>query len=113
MWHAIVCPKGEFEQWHDVKCLYGECDKCGVDKLPLCPAEVDGSDGQQVEWRRFALEEVLSKKGKIMKKLNLVYMKTTFDVLIEYLKPKLQAFVTHNFVARWTDEHFKKYAVVP
>lgn len=108
LWQAIVCPKGEFEQWHDVKCLYGECGKCGVDTLPLCPDEVNGSDGRVVEWRRFAMEEVLSKKGKVMKKLNLVYKKTSSDVLIEYLKPKLQAFVAHNFVARWEDEHFKK-----
>ncbi len=108
MWHAIVCPKGEFDEWHDVKCLYGECSMCGVDKLPLCPAEVDGSDGRVVEWRRFAMEEVISKKGKVMKKLNLVYKKTSSPVFLEYLKPKLQAFVTHNFVARWEDKHFKK-----
>jgi hypothetical protein len=26
---------------------------------------------------------------------------------MEYMKPKLQAFVRHNFVARWQDKHLK------
>jgi len=76
--------------------------------VPLCPAEVDGSDGRVVEWRRFAMEEVISKKGKVMKKLNLVYKKTSSAVFLEFLKPKLQAFVTYNFVTRWEDKQFKK-----
>ena len=108
LWEVVVCPKGEFEEWHNVKCLYGECGRCGVQKLPLCPDEEEGTDGREVEWRRFAYEETLSKKGKVLKKLNLVYKKTTADVFFDYLKPKLQAFVTHNFVARWEDAQFKK-----
>ena len=108
LWEAVVCPKGEFEEWHNVKCLYGECGRCGVQKLPLCPDEEEGTDGREVEWRRFAYEETLSKKGKVLKKLNLVYKKTAADVFFDYLKPKLQAFVTHNFVARWEDAQFKK-----
>jgi hypothetical protein len=27
--------------------------------------------------------------------------------IIEYLKPKLQHFVKHNFVAKWQDKHLK------
>jgi len=60
-----------------------------------------------VEWRRFAMEEVISERYKVMKKLNLVYKKTTSDIFIDYLKLKLEAFVIHNFVAKWEDEHFK------
>ena len=67
-----------------------------------------GQTCSQVEWRQFAYKETLSKKGKVLKKLNLVYQKTTADVLFDYLKPKLQAFVTHNFVAQWEDAQFKK-----
>jgi len=44
---------------------------------------------QVVEWRRFAMDKVLSKNGKVMKKLNLIYKKTTSDVFVDYLKPKL------------------------
>lgn len=49
----------------------------------------------------------LSKKGKLLKKLNLVYKKTTSDVFVDYLKEESQAFVTHNFVSRWEDKQFK------
>jgi hypothetical protein len=31
----------------------------------------------------------------------------SLDEFIEYLKPKLQHFVKHNFVASWQDKHFK------
>jgi len=48
LWEAVVCPKGEFEEWHNVKCLYGECGRCGVQKLPLCPDEEEGTDGREV-----------------------------------------------------------------
>ena len=24
LWESVVCPKGEFDEWHNVKCLYGE-----------------------------------------------------------------------------------------
>jgi len=99
-----VCAKGEFDEWHDVKCLYGECPYCGVDTLLLCPDEVEGCEGKLLEWRRFALEETISKKEKVLKKLNLVYKKTISNVFLDYLKPKLQAFVTHNFVTRWEDQ---------
>jgi len=79
LWEAIVCAKGELDEWHDVKCLYGECQKCGVDKFRFCPNEVEGLLGLLVEWRRFAKEETRSKSGKILTKLNLVYKKTTSD----------------------------------
>jgi len=46
MWHAIFYPKDKFEEWHDVKCLYGEYNMYGVDILPLYPMEVEGYKGQ-------------------------------------------------------------------
>ena len=89
LWESVVCPKSKFDEWHDVKCLYGDCGRCGIQKLPLCKDEEKRTDGRPVEWRRFAYEETLSKKGKVLKKLNLVYKKTTTDVFFDYLKPKL------------------------
>jgi hypothetical protein len=47
----------------------------------------------------------MSKVGKALKKLTLVYK----DEFINYMKPKLQHFVRHNFaMARWEDKHFKQ-----
>jgi len=36
-----------------------------------------------------------------------IYKETTSDELVKYLKPKLQAFAYHTFVAKWEDEQFK------
>jgi hypothetical protein len=33
LWESIVCPKGDFEEWHKRECLYGECFHCGVSNL--------------------------------------------------------------------------------
>jgi hypothetical protein len=88
-WQGIVCPKGEFEEWHDLHCLFGTCDDCGVKLLPSCDDEVDNPNGVLIEWQRFALEQTTSKKGKVSKKLTLVYKKTFLDAMLEYMRPKL------------------------
>jgi hypothetical protein len=48
-----------------------------------------------------------TKVGKSLKKLTLVYKKTTSDEFVDYLKPKLHNFARHNFVSRWQDRQFK------
>ena len=109
LWESIVCSKGELDEWHKRECLMGECDKCGVEKLfKFCENELQGSGSALVDWRRFSLEETISKKGKSLKRLTLVYKKTTSDEFIDYLKPKLDFFVKHNFVARWEDKQFRE-----
>jgi hypothetical protein len=50
----------------------------------------------------------MSRVGKALKKLNLVYKTTSSNEFIDYMKPKLQHFIKHNFVAKWEDKHFKK-----
>jgi hypothetical protein len=42
-----------------------------------------------------------------LKKLTLLYKTRSVDEFIDYMKPKLQHFVRHNFVARWENKHFK------
>jgi hypothetical protein len=49
----------------------------------------------------------MSKNDQSLKKLTLVYKTTTSDEFIDYLKPKLQHFVKHNFVAWWENKQFK------
>jgi len=64
-------------------------------------------DERQVQWRCYALEETISKNGKLLKKLTLIYKNTSLNEFIKYLKPKLQHFVRHSFAVRWQDKHFK------
>jgi hypothetical protein len=30
LWEAIVCPKGEYEEWHKCAWLFGNCPMCGM-----------------------------------------------------------------------------------
>jgi hypothetical protein len=104
---AILCPKAEDVKWHARDCLFGNCVNCGVDFLPLCPIEEEGSSSSLVKWKHFAMETITTKTGLQRKKLQLVYEETTSDKLVSYLKPKLKTFVRHNFVAKWEDEQFR------
>ena len=47
------------------------------------------------------------KKRGGQKKLTLIYKETSSAELVSYLKPKLQDFVRHVFVAKCADEQFK------
>ena len=101
LWEFVVCPKGELDQWHSGDCLYGDCENCGADFLPVCPIEEAGSSPLKVSWKRYEMKEIVMKKGLQRKKLCLTYKTTSFVEFLEYLKPKLQGFIKHNFVAKW------------
>jgi hypothetical protein len=64
------------------------------------------SFGHLMNWKCFSLEKIVTKKGEEKKKLTLVYKSTSSVDFIQYLKPKLQHFVCHNFVAHWQDIQF-------
>jgi hypothetical protein len=84
-----MCEKPKEEEWHKKKCLYGHYISCGVDKFPLCPMDTNGSIEALVEWRWFAMETIMSRASKSLKKFTLVYKKTNSDGFVDYLKPKL------------------------
>ncbi len=69
--------------------------------------ESNGYSDALIKRRRFALETMMFQIGKPLKKLAFVYKQTTSNELVDYLKPKLQQFVKHNFVVCWHDKEFK------
>jgi hypothetical protein len=87
----------------------GECDVCGVErKLLFCPLEVDPESEDILSWRRFQKVEIgKDDDGKPIKRVYEVHVDTSPVELVLYLKPILQKFVTHNYVARWQDEQAK------
>ncbi len=98
LWEAIMCPKDEYEKWHDYAHLFGNYPISGVEKLALCLKDVTGSLNDVMQWHQFPLETTMARNGQTLKKLILVYKTTTANDFINYLKPKLQHFVKHNFV---------------
>jgi len=108
LWESIVCRKDEFAEWHARDCLFGLCDDCGVDYLPICPIEEEGTSDIKVFWKRFEMKTIVTSQREEKQKSHLAYKSTTSDKFIDYLKLKLQFFVQHDFVARWQDQQFKK-----
>jgi hypothetical protein len=49
LWQSIVYPKGLLDENHKLDCLHGQCNRCGIHNLKLCPQEVVGN-GQIMEW---------------------------------------------------------------
>ncbi len=78
-----------------------------MENLPICPVEEEGASFALVSWKHISMEKIMTKSGKEKKKLKLIYKSTTSNDLGQYLKPKLQYFVYHNFVAKWQDQQFK------
>jgi len=42
MWESIICPRDPFAEWHNRKCVMGECELCGVENLPICHVCIQG-----------------------------------------------------------------------
>jgi hypothetical protein len=78
-----------------------------VDNLPICHVEEEGCPNILVSWTYYSTKKILTKKGEEKKKLILFYKSSSSAKLINYLKPKLQYFMRHNFVSWWQDQQFK------
>ena len=107
MWHSVLCPVEE-DGWHAQNCVKGLCDLCGVDMLQLCPREEDGNIPLTVQWHNFEMvPHGRTRAGKENKVLRMMYKTTGAPTFLDYLKPKLSAFIVHNYIAKWQAEQFK------
>jgi hypothetical protein len=109
LWMECVCPKQELDKWHKLACLMGTCDDCGVRRLKICPEELSTSTPALVKWKCFELTEVgvCEESGRPKKRIKEAFKETTPGDFVRYLMPKVQNFVTHNFVANWQDDQCK------
>jgi hypothetical protein len=89
LWQVVVYPKAKKKEWHVKKCMFSQCNQCGVKNLAFYLVECNGDGPKMVEWCRFVMETMMSRVGKPLKKLFLVYKQTTSNELMEYMKLKL------------------------
>jgi hypothetical protein len=69
-----------------------------VKLLRVCPVELTSE--QLVKWKHIGYKVVgTTEEGNPRKAATLEYRETKPSELFEYLKPKLQAFVLHNYIA--------------
>jgi hypothetical protein len=98
LWISILCKKDDLSIWHNQDCLLGKCQDCSVKLLRVCPIELTFE--QLVKWKHIGYKVVETmEEGNPHKAATLEYRETKPSELFEYLKPKLQAFVLHNYIA--------------
>lgn len=74
LWQMALCPIEAGQEWHDLKCIRGECERCGVHLIPVCDSEADPANEKLMDWRHF--EKVVvgkTKQGEPKKVLRLEY----------------------------------------
>jgi hypothetical protein len=82
----------------------GDCISCGIETLKVCPIEETKSI-KTIRWQQYAKVVARQKdNGKDWKVTQLQYMDTLTMELLEYPRPRLKDFGTHNFVAKWQDK---------
>jgi len=52
MWKACICLKGEFDLWHMLECLTGDCLHYGFHLLTFCKLELYNSSSFTLKWCR-------------------------------------------------------------
>lgn len=110
LWEACLCLKSEFDEWHKLSCIMGDCENCGVDTLKLCPQELSEAEEPKLRWKQFSYVQIGMDRetGKPKKRLQEVYQETSPVQFINYMKPKVEAFIKHNFIANWQDAQCKE-----
>jgi hypothetical protein len=59
LWEDCVYPNGEVEGWHKWDCLMGECAKCGVGQVPICPNKCFAYGSWAMAWKCFEQDIIL------------------------------------------------------
>jgi hypothetical protein len=78
----------------------------GVERMLL----FEMSSEKLVKWKSIGYKVVgTTEEGNQRKASTLEYQETTPRELIQYVKPKLQAFLLHNYVASWQDFQFREF----
>jgi hypothetical protein len=113
LWESILCAKEDYQMFHRRDCLLGECASCGIQLLKTCPLEL--SSEKLVKWKSIGSEVVGYTEEGLPKKAPAVqYRLTKASELFQYLKPRLEAFLVHNYIATWQDLQFKElFSSVP
>jgi hypothetical protein len=103
LWEQSLCPKPEGSDWHALKCVTGDCQRCVFHLIPLCEQEYDPTNLRQMEWRRFEMVSTGSttKAGAPKKVVRLEYKWTPALVFLQHAAAKIPEFVLHQHTAHW------------
>lgn len=117
MWASILCHvpnvgretcdddsigKEESPKFHSLCYSKGECEQCGILNIITFPMEDDWGFVLKMEWKCYQkVQPVKLKASDDNMVLHLVFKETSLAQFLAYLRPRLQKFVYHNFVAKY------------
>jgi hypothetical protein len=86
LWEDCVCPKGEFEEWHKLACLMGDCVDYGVAKLPICPNKCSTNVYWAMAWRCFEQDIIgVINERRPKKRIKEAFKETSTSMFLDYL----------------------------
>ena len=107
---ACLCAHVDGE-WHDLRCIRGECDNCGADTMVFDDAEMEAV----ISWERYEQKvvQVQQRDGSHtgVQKLTLVEHSTTGAVLIAQWVKASKYYLLHRFENKWQTTVIKKVLI--
>ena len=96
-----MCLKGEFDVWHKLECLMGDCSSCGFHLLSFCLLELFVSNTFTLKWKCFEYYQVGvdTETGKAKKRIREAFKETAAHEFLSYMEKTVTTFITHNFKA--------------
>ncbi len=84
MWIFVLCPVENETTFHDLKCLKGECDNCGINMLLTCLTEQEKMNEKIMRWKCYEKFVHGKTRGLDNKVLRLQYKGTTTPLPHDY-----------------------------
>ena len=109
LWEQCLCPKSDEQEWHDLKCIKGECGKCGFQNVPLCEWERDPENEKLLEWKKFEMAPADTNRiGEPKTVIRLKHKLTSARIFIDHAASKIPPFLIHQHTARWQDTQYRQ-----
>jgi hypothetical protein len=107
LWMSILCSITK-DGWYKLDCLMEKYDDCSQDMLMTCLMELSHNSNKMVQWNCYQKVVVgKTKGGRDYKVLRLQYKLTPARQYLQYMRPQLTRFITHNFIAQWQAEQYR------
>ena len=104
---SILCSIAK-DGWYKLDYLMGKCNDYGQDMLMTCLMELSHKSNKLVQWNCYQKVAVgKTKGGRDYKVLWLQHKPTLTWQYLQYMRPRLTRFITHNFIVQWQTKQYR------
>ena len=99
MWESLLCPKPHDLEYYARKCLFGDCFRCGINRLTFCLDEIS-VDNREVTVKIFTDVSTgqVDASGSEKKRKELVVQRMRSSTFIDLFSSHLKSFIKHKFI---------------